>query len=46
MVAPSRFGFKFFKAGFTFAVALILNEKIKVERVFILMGHPVYQVDA
>ena len=30
-----------FRRGFTFAVALILNEKIKVERVAILMGHPV-----
>ena len=38
---PWRFGSEFFKTGFTFAVALIQNEKIKVERVSILMGHPV-----
>ena len=37
-----RFGSKLFRRGFTFAVALIQNEKIKVECVSILMGHPVY----
>ena len=41
-VAPWRFGSKFFKTGCTFAVALIQNEKIKVERVSILMWHPVH----
>ena len=41
-VAPWRFESKLFRRGFTFAVALIQNEKIKVERVSILMGHPVY----
>ena len=40
-MAPWRFGSKFFKTGFTFPVALIQNEKIKVEHVSILMGHPV-----
>ena len=42
MVAPWLFESKIFITGFTFAVALIQNEKIKVERVSILMGHPVY----
>ena len=30
-----------FKTGFSFPVALIQNEKIKVESISILMGHPV-----
>ena len=42
-MAPWRFGSKFFRTGFTFAVALIQIEKIKVERVSVLMGHPVYR---
>ena len=40
-MTPSKFGSKLFRRGFTFAVALIQNEKINVERVAILMGHPV-----
>ena len=36
-VAPSRFGSKLFRRGFTFVVALIQNEKIKVEHVAILI---------
>ena len=38
------FGFKLFRGGFTFAVALIQNEKIKNECVATLMGHPVYLI--
>ena len=30
------------RRGFTFAVALIQNEKVRAERVSILKGHPVY----
>ena len=40
-VAPWRFWFKLFRTGFTFAVTLIQYEKIKVELVTILVGHPV-----
>ena len=39
---PLKVWIYIFKTGFSFPVALIQNEKIKVERVSILMGHPVY----
>ena len=41
-MATWRFESKLFRRGFTFAVALIQNEKIKVKCVAILMEHPVY----
>ena len=40
-VPSESFFQKNFKTGFTFPVALIQNEEIKVEHVSILMGHPV-----
>ena len=40
-VAPWRFWSKLFRTGFTFAVTLIQYDKIKVELVRILVGHPV-----
>ena len=41
-MAPKRFRSKIFRTGFTFAVTLMQYEKIKVELVAILVGHPVH----
>ena len=43
-LAPWRFWSKPFRTCFTFAVTLIQYEKIKVELVTILVGHPVLHI--